>query len=251
MDINAIVEKLTSVDTPPVDVEKNFNKPNEQTLKENIIENNIKTITFSEYVDKYGAEFANFNINRIKIKVGEEVNDNIIAFKAPKIKNNDEPDIYIMKNCNIMKVPDIAPFAIKIFKHDLFVITFKIRSDNDECDYYMRSYITKGGMKNILCIDVDGLIVPYNKIRISKKISSFNITKIKLDEAKAILDKKTEVQDIETLIIRYPITRKVFSTLNTNLDIARWLIDKKLPSSIDIVHHLKIDILILQIIFNR
>ena len=248
MDINAIVEKLTSTDL----VSEEKQTINDTVVEESIgmVENSIKTITFAEYVEKYGSDFPNFGINRIKIKVGEEVNNDIIAFKSPKIKNPEIPDIYIMKNCDIMKVPDIKPYDIKIFKHDLLLITFDITSENDNVKYYMRSYVTKGGMKNILCVDVDGMIVPYSKVRVSKKNSNFTVNKINVDDVRTILSQKTESYNIESLIIRYPIARKVHESLKTNHDIVDWLVNIKMPASIDIVHHLKIDILILQIIFN-
>jgi len=152
--------------------------------------------------------------------------------------------IKVFNEANKIKVLNVEPMFFFNEEDQLMVEPFKVFNNNSfrtiqknrNSDVIFKCYVDKSKMITILCVDVDGLLIPYYREKI--RSPNIQINKILNEEyVKNILDSDI---DCDLLKIKYPQSEKHISSFRTTHQAIKWLIDRQ-STIIDISHHLQID----------
>jgi len=198
----------------------------------------INLINFYDWFEKFTDSI--HNISRVKAEVSNiNPKDNMI-FKVKK-GNNDDMELVSFYNPSLRPVLNLPPVYLKIFKNDTFEI---LHQYNDEI--FIKSYGVKTGLILVYCANVDGKIIPYEKTKIKK-----NVTSIKLvgydgisNEIKEKLANNVDEEKVQLLYKQASKFKEVFTTKEKTVD---WFIQKQ-SGIVDINHLLKIDDVLIHVI---
>jgi hypothetical protein len=123
---------------------------------------------------------------------------------------------------------------MKVFKNDTFEV---LHAYNDEI--FIKSYGVKTGLILVFCANVDGKIIPYEKVKIKKDVESIAVLGYH-GIANAIREKLKDDVDKETIQLLYKQATKYIDEFTTKESTLDWF-NKKKQDVVDINHLLKID----------
>jgi hypothetical protein len=183
------------------------------------------------------------NVSRVKAEVSNIDSKDSIIFKIQKGSTTDESAMQLISfyNPTLRPVVNLPPVYMNVFKNDTFEV---LHQYNDEI--FIKSYGVKAGLILVLCANVDGKVIPYQKIKIKKDATSFNVIYHEgiVDE---IRNKLQENVDLEAVQLLYKQAIKHSSQFTTKESTVDWFI-KKYVDVIDINHLLKIDNVLINVI---
>lgn len=235
------------------------------TEQTNVTKESINLITLTDWLTKYKDDLNQINISKVSPKREGVIIDNsknALLMVKESDSENDMRELYLVKDANKIKVPDMKPSKVKFFSNDSFKIIFEYGQSNslqegDE-NFYIKSYVTKSNMTCSYCVRItatdqgDGaieartrnMLVPYYSIKTKR-----NDTKIPyvVSPVNIITDILIKNVDIEAIILQYKQASKIGESLKTNIEVIDWLI-KRQEIAVDINHQLLIDKIILDII---
>ena len=181
------------------------------------------------------------NVARVKAEVSNIDSKDSMIFKVPKGKNGEEMELVSFYNPSTRPILNLPPVYMKIFKNDTFEVLHQL---NDEI--FIKSYGVKTGLIIVYCANVDGKVVPYERIKIKKNVSSIKLAGHS-GIAKEIKDRLQEVVDVEAIQLLYKQAIKVKDEFTTKEKTLDWFIKKQLEV-VDINHLLKIDQVLINVI---
>ena len=199
-------------------------------------------IALTNFYDWYEANAeAIQNVARVKADVKNIDAKDSIIFKIAKGKNGEEMELISFYNPSTRPIINLPPVYMKIFKNDTFEVLHQLTNE-----IFIKSYGVKTGLIIVYCANVDGKVVPYERIKVKK-----NVTSIKLAGhegiSKEIKDKLQEEVDVEAIQLLYKQAIKVKDEFTTKEKTLDWFLKKQLEV-VDINHLLKIDQVLINVI---
>lgn len=190
--------------------------------------------------------------SKIKLQVAG-VDDDTVVIKGPKMSSIDDAskkELFLIKECKSIVVPNIPIVNLTIFKNNTIKFLSHLQLENQP-DIFMKSYILGSGIINMFCVSIDDTLVPYNHSSIKRSKKDF-IVPVEIEgRNNALVDNLQEIlqrtPDYEGIELMYKQFGKVKDKLTTKIDIIKWL-NKRQDESIDINHHLVIDKVLLSIL---
>ena len=199
-------------------------------------------IALTNFYDWYEANAESIqNVARVKAEVANIDSKDSIIFKIAKGKNGEEMELVSFYNPSTRPIVNLPPVYMKIFKNDTFEVLHQLTNE-----IFIKSYGVKTGLIIVYCANVDGKVVPYERIKVKK-----NVTSIKLAGhegiSKEIKDKLQEEVDVEAIQLLYKQAIKVKDEFTTKEKTLDWFLKKQLEV-VDINHLLKIDQVLINVI---
>jgi hypothetical protein len=199
-------------------------------------------IALTNFYDWYEANATSIqNVARVKAEVSNIDTKDSIIFKVAKGKDGEEMELVSFYNPSTRPIINLPPVYMKIFKNDTFEVLHQLTDE-----IFIKSYGVKTGLIIVYCANVDGKVVPYERIKVKK-----NVTSIKLAGhegiAKEIKDKLQEAVDVEAVQLLYKQAIKVKDEFTTKEKTLDWFLKKQLEV-VDINHLLKIDAVLINVI---
>jgi hypothetical protein len=225
----------TKIDNNDVE-ETNTIKEEEKGKVNNSIE--IGLTNFYSWYETFSVQIT--GISQIKTEVSSINTKDSMIFKIPKA-GTDIMELVSFYKPTTRPILNLPPVYIKIFKNDTFEV---LHQYNDEI--FIKSYGIKTGLIVIYCANVSGKIVPYEKIKVKK-----NLTSVKLFNhdgiSKEIENKLIENVDVESIQLLYKNAIKSASEFTTKESAINWFL-KKQQEIVDINHLIKIDNVLIHVI---
>ena len=212
-------------------------------VKEDIkVEDDANELSLTNFYDWYEVNSAAIQtVASVKSEVSNVDSKDSIIFKVPKGKNGEEMELISFYNPSTRPILNLPPVYMKIFKNDTFEVLHQLTNE-----IFIKSYGVKTGLIIVYCANVDGKVVPYERIKVKK-----NVTTIKLAGhegiSKEIKDRLQEVVDVEAIQLLYKQAIKVKDEFTTKEKTLDWFIKKQLEV-VDINHLLKIDQVLINVI---
>lgn len=234
-----MVKNLNSIGVPPV-----INESIKET-KEDVVETKpeeskeIKLVNFYDWFEQYEAGVT--TVSRVKTEVAKINSKDSMIFKIPKGKTEGEMELVSFYNPSVRTILNLPPVYVKIFKNDTFEV---LHSYNDEI--FIKSYGVKNGLIIMYCANVDGKVVPFEKIKMKKNV--VGITLKNYDGiAETIKAKLNEPVDIEAIQLLYKQAIKFKDKFTTKESALNWFLGIQ-SKVVDINHLLKIDSVLINVI---
>jgi len=229
---------IAKLDIPEEDV-KNINENEITPEEESAIEtdthittdNIINTTNLSTWIRTQ--IFEHIRLPTVTLQ-GIDPNKQLIIISIDESKEiNDQRKLFIFDNADKIPVLDLPASEIQISQN-----TFKIVYTMEEEAVAIKSYRVRQGLTNIFCRIVDGLLIPFNLIRLKKGDNGIKTlpTPPDIDVIKAKLDTNANFENYKIL---YKQLKNV-DDMETNRDIVNWFINRQI-GIIDVNHHIQID----------
>jgi hypothetical protein len=231
----AVSEEAASVDKE-TDPETSSVAP-EEAPDRNDVESNVMITSLGDWFDRNGASFAD-EIKQVKLKVtGVDPKEDLVLtvpHETGELDENDQVKRRLVKidNANVQPVLDLSGIDMKVYNNGGYRI---INQYTDQI--FMKCYGVKTGMVVTFCLLVDGILVPYERTKVSKKDDSLEIV---LPDAVTITDTMTKPLDKEALVVLYKQAEKDIDEIDTIRGAVEYLTTKQ-DSIRDINHHVQID----------
>lgn len=212
-------------------------------VEEEVVVETKNTISITNFHDWY-LENANSisGISRVRVEVTNINSSDSFMFKIPKGKQSDseEKELISFYNPKGRLILNLPPVYLKVFKNDTFVA---LHSFNNEV--FIKSYGIKTGLIIVYCVNVNGMVLPVERIKIKKGVESIELPTLKTVEE--LTTKLQENVDIEALQLLYKQVIKVKDEFTTKEKTLEWFL-KKQNEVIDINHLIKIDSVLISVI---
>lgn len=218
---------------------KEADNSNEEITEQ--LSTNIAEIGLTNFYDWYEAFSAQITgISQIKTQVSSIDSKDSIIFKIPKA-GSDIMELVSFYKPTSRPILNLPPVYIKIFKNDTFEVLHQF---NDEI--FIKSYGVKAGLILVYCANVSGKIVPYEKVKIKKNVTSIKLIN-NVGISKEIENKLAEMVDTEAIQLLYKQAIKVSNEFSTKESTVDWFL-KKQQEVVDINHLIKIDNVLIHVI---
>ena len=201
----------------------------------------VKKIGITNLYDWYEQHLSDIStVGRVRTEVSEVNSKDSIIFKVPKGKSDTEKELISFYNPLSQPILNLPPVGeMRIFKNNTFVV---IHNYNDSI--FIKSYGVKTGLILVFCILVENQLVPFNKMKVKKKVADIEIVEMNPEEIKERLS--TPV-DMETVQLLYSQIIKHSSNITTRQELLTWFLEK-IDDVIDINHLIKIDNVLIKVI---
>ncbi len=195
---------------------------------------------FNTWFESNASKFT--TINQVKMSIrGIDPQETIII---SSLKRNGEKDadgnpkreLHIFENANDTVVLNLPAIDIHNYTNG-YMIVHQIN------DIYIKSYGVRGGIVCVLCKNVDGILIPFDIKRASKRDTTIDLP-LSIPNIESKLNIPANLDDIQLL---YKQSKKVITTFSTNLTVIQWLINRQIDI-VDVNHHLQIDGVIMEIV---
>lgn len=198
----------------------------------------ISLTNFYDWFEKYSSAIS--GVAQVKAEVSNIDSKDSIIFKIPK-KGTDKSELVSFYKPTSRPIINLPPIAMNLFKNDTFEV---IHAYSDSI--IIKSYGVKTGLIVVYCANVDGKIVPYEKAKIKKNVTSFKLISHDgiVDEIKSRLSEDVDVEAIQLLYKQAIKIKDVFTTKEKTLE---WFL-KRQQEVVDINHLLKIDNVLINVI---
>lgn len=240
-DLNSEPKKNEEENIDNLEVSENTESDNKE-VEDNIIKEQpeIGLVNFYDWFESVEAEVIH-NVARVKATVSNVDSKDSIIFKIQKGTDPESMELISFYNPSSRPILNLPPIYMKVYKNDTFEV---LHTYNDEI--FIKSYGVKTGLIVVFCANVDGKVIPYEKIKIKKNVDS-----IKLHGHEGISDeiknKLKDPVDVETIQLLYKQAEKFKDVFVTKEDTVNWFL-KKQSEVVDINHLLKIDNVLINII---
>jgi len=210
----------------------------EPQINEEIETAEINLINFYDWYENYADSI--HNISRVKAEVSNINLKDSIIFKIKKGKAEDM-ELVSFYNPSIRPILNLPPVYLKVFKNDTFEALHQC--DNE---IFIKSYGLKTGLIIIYCANVDGKIIPFEKIKIKKNVTSIKLINYSsvVDEIRAKLPDDVNQENVQLLYSQASKFKNEFTTKEKTVE---WFL-KKQSEIIDINHLIKIDNVLINVI---
>lgn len=231
----------------------NFNNKNSKIEQSSSLENdteevkdeNSNTSTFEIGITNFYDWYESFSsdmtgIAQVKAEVSNINSKDSMIFKIPKA-GSELMELVSFYKPSIRPILNLPPARLKIFKND----TFEVLHIYNE-HILIKSYGVKTGLIVVYCANVDGKIIPFQKVKIKK-----NIINIKFEYNESIINEiRNKLQDnvdVESIQLLYRQAIKVKDEFTTKEATVDWFL-KKQQEVVDINHLIKIDNVLIHVI---
>ena len=204
----------------------------------------VPTIKLTNFYDWYEANHAAIqNVARVKAEVTNIDSKDSMIFKVQKNgKPEDEKmELVSFYSPSTRPILNLPPVYLKVFKNDTFEA---LHFYNDEI--FIKSYGVKTGLILIFCANVDGKVVPFDKIKIKKDATEVPVLG-HVGIAAEIKAKIMEAVDVESVQLLYKQAIKFNAEFTTKEKTLDWFL-KKQSEVVDINNLLKIDNVLISVI---
>ena len=243
--LQEMISNLNDGTTPKVAKKKIDPVTAVETVTETKVEevkDNSPEIALANFYDWFEANAGSIqNITRIKSEVSQVNSKDSMIFKIKKKNNEDSKELISFYNPATRPIVNLPPVYMKVFKNDTFEV---LHSYNDEI--FIKSYGVKNGLILIFCANVDGKVVPIDKIKVKKDAKSIKLT-VGAGVANGIREKLQQEVDAETVQLLYKQAVKSISEFTNKEKALDWFL-KKQVEVVDINHSMKIDNVLIHII---
>jgi hypothetical protein len=236
-----MTERLSDMvreETPPETVfEGDELEPKEETVesagerKEQ--SNDISITSLSSWFELNYKNFENINPVKVSIKgVNPDSNLLMAAVCKPEREVSQgvlERELFLFKDADAQPVLNIPGMDMQIYNNG-FKVVYEFE------DIYLKGYGIRTGLMVSFCNNIDGRLIPYEVMKVSKRDTNLEIVRRDPVEVRQRLLEKV---DIEALELLYRQSNKV-EGLETNYDAVSWLLARQAEVT-DISHHLQID----------
>lgn len=240
--MESLSDILKNTNTEPVVLNENEleieTKEQEETPQENNSQINI--VSLNEWFDQNISNFSNIKKPTVSIQGVDQNNQLIITVAQPEERNLEKRKLIVFDDINLIPVLNIPAFDMQIFNNG-----FRILYDLNN-GLFIKSYSVRNTLISVFCNDVDDKLIPYHIIKCKKRDDFITITEAPTVEF--TIEKLKEQLDIESLILQYRQSSKV-EGLTTKQNAIYWLIEKQ-GLIYDINHHLQIDNVIINLLYN-
>ena len=240
--LNEMVKNLNAGTQKPIPSEvkpSSEENPSEEIKEETAEPINIALTNFYDWYESFSDTIS--TVAQVKAEVSNIDSKDSIIFKIPKEKDSALMELISFYKPSIRPILNLPPVRVKIFKNDTFEVLHAYSQN-----IFIKSYGVKTGLIIVYCANVDGKLVPYEKVKIKK-----NITSIKLIGNDGIVDEiRTKLQeqvDTESIRLLYRHADKYITEFTTKESTIDWFL-KKQSEVIDINHLLKIDNVLINVI---
>ena len=192
----------------------------------------IGLTNFYDWYETYAESI--HNITKVKAEVTNINPKDSIIFKIIKGKDESDMELVSFYNPATRPIPNLAPVYIKIFKNDTFEV---LHQCNDEI--FIKSYGVKTGLILMYCANIDGKIIPFEKIKIKKSATGITLVNYS-GMADKIRQKLADNVDEEAIQLLYKQAVNFKSEFTTKGKTVDWFL-KRQTEIIDINHLIKID----------
>lgn len=242
--VNALNNKTGETTTLPI-VEKIEEVKEERQEKSDVEskEENKNLINITNFHDWFLANSNNITgVSRVRVEVSNINSADSFMFKVPKGKTSEleEKELISFYNPKARPILNLPQIYLKVFKNDTFVV---LHQYNEEA--FIKSYGVKTGLIIVFCKNVNGMVLPLQKIKIKKGVE--NIELPELPEVKDLETKLKENVDVEALQLLYKQSIKFKDEFTTKEKTLEWFL-KKQNEIIDINHLIKIDSVLISVI---
>lgn len=241
----------------------------EGTVEETQTDMSINLILFTDFLTKYKDDLNQINVSKVSPKREGVIIDNsknALLMVKESDGEDDKRELYLVKDANKIKVPDMRPSKIIFFSNDLFKIiydynqTFPLREGDS--NFFIKAYNTKANLVCSYCVQVSAndvekddegnvtqtktrdFLVPYYAIKVKKEQKIPFVT-----PPENMTDILMKDVDIEAVILNYKQAVKIKDSVKTNMEAIDWLISRQ-ESAIDVNHQLLIDKIVLDIVLS-
>lgn len=198
----------------------------------------ISLTNFYDWFEKFSGVIN--GVTQVKAEVSNIDSKDSIIFKIPK-KGTEKSELVSFYKPATRPILNLPPIMMNLFKNDTFEV---LHAYNDSI--IIKSYGVKTGLIIVFCVNVDGRVVPYKKIKVKK-----NVTSVKLvgDESlvQEIRSRLPEDVDSEAIQLLYKQAIKVKDAFTTKEKTVEWFL-KRQQEVVDINHLLKIDNVLINVI---
>lgn len=152
---------------------------------------------------------------------------------------DDQRKIFIFDSADKISVLDLPASDMQVCQN-----TFKIIYRMEEEGIAIKSYRIRQGLTNIFCKIVDGLLIPYDIVRLKKNDTGI----LELPLSPNIEDMRTKLAanaNFENYKILYKQLKDT-DDMETNKDVLNWFLDRQIGIT-DVNHHIQIDNVIIEI----
>lgn len=239
-----LADMVKNLNTDPGVIANMINDHTKKEEKETPVEatsseNEIKITNFYDWFEIYSESIK--DITRVKTEVSNVNSKDNIIFKKKKDGETEEKELISFYNPNTRPILNLPPIYMKVFKNDTFEVLHQF---NDQI--FIKSYGVKTGLILVYCANVDGKVVPFERIKIKKNVVTLpmkNYDNI-VSEIKAKFSSPVDSEAVQLLYKQAIKVKDTFTTKEVTLD---WFL-KKQSEVVDINHLLKIDGVLITVI---
>lgn len=202
----------------------------------------IKITSLEQWFERNANNIPNINQVKVLIRGVDPKQTLIMSVIIPNggkdAEGNDRRTLKVFDNAGSIPVLDLTPLAMDIYNNGFRVIY----QYND--NIFIKAYSVKTGIVCSLCTQLNGKLLPYKIIKISRKESELKITIDVHDVTNEKMEAPAQLEDLQLL---YKQSSKFLDKFTTNTSVVDWLIDRQ-KDIFDINHHLQIDDVIMNIL---
>ena len=199
----------------------------------------IGITNFYNWYEAYASQMS--GISQIRTEVTSINTKDSMIFKIPK-PGSDIMELVSFYKPTLRPILNLPPIRLKVFKNDTFEA---IHSYNE--NIVIKSYGVKTGLIVVYCAIVDGKIIPFEKLKIKKNVTSIKSPDYNIGVVNAIKSILQEEVDVEAIQLLYKQAIKFSDEFTTKESTIDWFL-KKQQEVVDINHLIKIDNVLIHVI---
>jgi hypothetical protein len=221
----------------PSKFEKPEIKTSEEVPDKEEVSEDINITNFYDWFEVYALQIT--NVAHVKTQVANINEKDSMILKTPKTTDPEIMELISFYKPSIRPILNLPPVQVKIFKNDTFEVLHAFNQN-----IFIKSYGVKTGLIVVFCVNVDGKIIPFEKCKVKKNVTSVRLSDYS-DKIALIKSSLQEQVDSEAIMLLYKQASDVdFTTKESALD---WFL-KRQSEVIDINHLLKIDNVLINVI---
>lgn len=194
----------------------------------------ISSVVLSTWFDQNVDRFGNLSPVRLQIRGVDPTKTLVVAVldSSGEEDENGNPkrNLEFIKNADTQPVLDIPAESMDIYSNG-FRILYSL-----EGDIQLKCYGVKTGLEITFCKIVNGLAIPYGRMKMKKKDAGIDVPA----PPDSIEEWLQADADTEALSITYRQSSKVLDTITNNQSVATYLCGRQAEIK-DINHHIQID----------
>lgn len=237
--LNEMIKALNKKETkiPPSKLGPSSKTEDPVKEPEEEVVNEITITNFYDWYETFSSQVT--NVAQVKAEVSNINSKDSIIFKIPKTSDPEMSELVSFYKPATRPVLNLPPIRLKVFKNDTFEVLHAFNEN-----IFIKSYGVKTGLIVVFCVNVDGKVIPFERLKIKKNVTTF-VLKNYSNMYNEIKGKLQEEVDSEAITLLYKQAADIkFTTKESTID---WFL-KRQSEIIDINHLLKIDNVLINVI---
>lgn len=236
--LQEMLSNFNSAKSSTIIPSQNENEEVKNDTKPLINSTEIGITNFYDWYETFSTDL--YGIAQVKAEVSNINSKDSIIFKIPKV-GSDMMELISFYKPSTRPILNLPPVRLKIFKNDTFEA---LHIYNEQI--FIKSYGVKAGLIVVYCINIDGKIIPFQKVKIKKNVTSLKVeyNETILNEIKNRLSDEVDIEAIQLLYRQAIKAKDEFTTKESTVD---WFL-KKQQEVVDINHLIKIDNVLIHVI---